>query len=83
MGYPVFLGSTAAISFLEFLQQTWRTYVEPNSFTENPGTKRMLEADIPRSLTPPKEVLDDSQKRRLVGSYLHAVSCPVFLMVSG
>ncbi|EAU31021.1 predicted protein [Aspergillus terreus NIH2624] len=74
MGYPVFLGSTAAISFLEFLQQTWRTYVEPNSFTENPGTKRMLEADIPRSLTPPKEVLDDSQKRRLVGSYLHASS---------
>lgn len=69
----VFFGSTAAISFLKFLQQIWRTYVEPNSFTEDQGTQRMLEAEIPCSLAPTEE-LADSLKRRLVESYLHASS---------
>ncbi|PYH99799.1 hypothetical protein BO71DRAFT_342138 [Aspergillus ellipticus CBS 707.79] len=70
----VFFGNTAAISFLKFLQQTWRTYVEPNSFTEDPGTQKMLEAELPRPLAPLTLKLDAAEQRNFMECYLHASS---------
>ncbi|KAJ6151220.1 hypothetical protein N7470_007814 [Penicillium chermesinum] len=70
----IFVGKTAAISFLKFLQQTWRTYVEPNNFTEGQDTDQMLEIEIPDSVTPIKHDLSDQEKRYFAESYLHASS---------
>ena len=71
--FTVFFGNTAAISFLGFLQQIWRTYIEPNSFTEDLGTQTMLEAELPRAQVPLIN-LDSAEQRFFVEYYLHVVS---------
>ncbi|KAH8700326.1 hypothetical protein BGW36DRAFT_415426 [Talaromyces proteolyticus] len=70
----VFLGNTAAMSFLKFLQQIWRTYVESNSFTEDRGTDQMLEMEMPPPMTASKREVDENEKRYFVECYLHASS---------
>uniref|UniRef100_A0A093ULZ1 Filamentous growth regulator 27 n=1 Tax=Talaromyces marneffei PM1 TaxID=1077442 RepID=A0A093ULZ1_TALMA len=70
----IYFGNTAAISFLKFLQQTWRTYVEPNDFTEDQGTHQMLEVEMPSSTTPLVGELSIQNKRHYVECYLHASS---------
>lgn len=77
LAITVFFGNTAAISFLGFLQQIWRTYIEPNSFTEDLGTQKMLEAELPRTQVHVIN-LDAAEQRCLVECYLHAVSIFLF-----
>ncbi|KAH7139925.1 hypothetical protein B0J13DRAFT_447804 [Dactylonectria estremocensis] len=51
-GQHVYVGSSAAISFLQYLRDTLRHHAGPSSFTESAARDTMLEADV-------KELADD------------------------
>lgn len=43
--YIVFVGNTAAISFLQFLQKTLERHVGPSGFTDAQESRNLFEAD--------------------------------------
>ena len=68
----VFLGETAALSFLQFLRQLLRQHMGPSSFTES-SSNVMLEAQSPEANA--AELIDDIDlQRNFIQYYLAATS---------
>ncbi|KAL5869311.1 hypothetical protein ACKVWC_010057 [Pyricularia oryzae] len=51
-GERVFIGDTAAISFLRFLQHTLKRHAGPSNFTDDQDTQRLFEAADPDAVSP-------------------------------
>ncbi|KAM5359171.1 hypothetical protein ACJZ2D_014669 [Fusarium nematophilum] len=75
-GVEVYVGSSAALSFLEFLRRTVRQYDGPSTFTDSVERHTMLEADISRLRERFEfvDILDESAKRGCLDSFLQASS---------
>lgn len=76
-GPQVYVGSTAAISFLQHLRDTLRYHAGPSEFTESQGRLTMLEAEAPTN----DDALfigslDSSRSHALVNHFLEVVSHP-------
>lgn len=72
---PVFVGNTAALSFLRFLQKTLRHYVGPSGFTDRQHSHNWFEVT---GSEPDREDfcddLSDLEKNELIRCFLDAVS---------
>jgi hypothetical protein len=74
---PVFVGNTAAISFLRFLQKTLERHVGPSGFTVADDSHKLFEADT--TDVDPNTVYDSlriDDKRAFLRVFLDAVSFP-------
>lgn len=73
----VYVGNTAAISFLQFLRETMRQCAGPSTFTESHERHTMLEATVQRD--GPGDFRDDLECRdkiNLIQHFQHAVGLP-------
>ncbi|KAI1376815.1 hypothetical protein F4677DRAFT_445138 [Hypoxylon crocopeplum] len=71
----VFVGTTAAISFLQFLQKTLEHYVGPSGFTDGQHSRKLFEArtydvDVDNF----QDSLEDEEKRALIQCFLEVSS---------
>lgn len=71
----VYIGNTAAISFLDFVRKTLRHCAGPSAFTESQQRHIMLEATVQTNNSGHfKDDLEDSDKINLIQHFLDAVS---------
>jgi hypothetical protein len=80
----VFVGNTAAISFLRFLQKLLKRYVGPVGFTDRQHSHNLFEL----ATAEPDDKgfcddMEDSYKDTLIQCFLDAVSTAVFSGMSG
>ncbi|TLD24118.1 hypothetical protein PspLS_06386 [Pyricularia sp. CBS 133598] len=74
-GERVFIGDTAAISFLRFLQHTLKRHAGPSSFTDDQGTQRLFEAADPDAVSPAfQDDLTFEAKEELIQCFLDVSS---------
>lgn len=79
----VFIGDTAAISFLRFLQHTLKRHAGPSNFTDDQDTQRLFEAADPDAVSPAfQDDLTFEVKEELTRCFLDVVRLlPVFFYV--
>ena len=81
----VFVGNTAAISFLRFLQKTLERHVGPSGFTVSDDSHKLFEADT--ADIDPNSVYDSlsiEDKRAFIQVYVDVVSGPsCFVLLYG
>jgi hypothetical protein len=71
----VYIGNTAAISFLDFVRKTLRRYAGPSAFTESQQRHIMLEATVETNSSGHfKDDLEDSDRINLIQHFQDAVS---------
>lgn len=74
LSFLVFVGNTAALSFLGFLRHALKQHLGPSNFTDTED-REMLEVNVPESqaIDPNADMLEDD-KAELVQCFLEAVS---------
>lgn len=70
----VFVGNTAALSFLRFLQKTLKHYVGPSGFTDREHSHKWFEVTDPELSGNFLDDLDSGEKTVLSRCFLDAVS---------
>ncbi|KAI6354084.1 hypothetical protein MCOR25_008753 [Pyricularia grisea] len=74
-GERVFIGDTAAISFLRFLQHTLKRHAGPSNFTDDQDTQRLFEAADPDAVSPAfQDDLSFEDKEELIRCFLDVSS---------
>ncbi|TLS27423.1 hypothetical protein PpBr36_04239 [Pyricularia pennisetigena] len=74
-GEGVFIGDTAAISFLRFLQHTLKRHAGPSDFTDDQDTQRLFEAADPDAVPPAfQDDLTFQDKEELIVCFLDVSS---------
>ncbi|KAE8355619.1 hypothetical protein BDV28DRAFT_128549 [Aspergillus coremiiformis] len=74
-GERVFMGSAAAVLFLQFLQGIVKRYVGPVSFTESQNSRKMFEVDVPDTGTDFfTDELTETEKWAFIQCFLDASS---------
>ena len=70
----MYVGGSAAISFLQFIRKTLTKYSGPSRFTESRNRHAMLEAEPESNVEPFEDFVSSHTKLELIKSFLHAVS---------
>lgn len=71
----MYIGGSAAISFLQFIRKTLTKYSGPSRFTESRNRHAMLEAEPESDVEPFEDFVSPQTKLELIKCFLHAV-CP-------
>jgi hypothetical protein len=69
----VYIGGSAAISFLQFIRKTLTKYSGPSRFTESRNRHAMLEAEPESDIEPFEDFVSPQAKLELIKCFLHAV----------
>lgn len=75
MEWTVFVGNTASLSFLRFLQTTLKHHIGPSRFVDSQDSRRLFEAASPSDSTATfSDDLPDDAKQALLQCFLEVVS---------
>ncbi|KAI9172819.1 putative sterigmatocystin biosynthesis P450 monooxygenase STCB [Paramyrothecium foliicola] len=78
-GEKVYVGSSAALSFLQFLRALLKRYNGPSEFTESQTRHSMLEAEVPKPTDDFNDFLDTRAKKELCEVFLQASAGFIFI----